>query len=302
MFVPFSNFTDPYRKWIVKMEWIQTEMERQRFLRHPMSYYYRYHAFSLRTFSDMTSSFINPTLYQSVFQSDGIIPPLKEKASAIYLGQMFRSAMLQVLINPEEGLCNLINDHIEKLKKRHMIGIQIRVGGSESNYKERRIQGYYAVNHFFNEVIRYMKKEKIKPQDVFVYISTDSDIFLSNISELFKKIRPDMVYSVTDFRIGHSAIGKTYHGDGDAWKEYSSRALMDLLILKESDFLVFSQGSSYGQFSHELQQTYNNPISPKEYLEAKGLKCSVYGHRKFAGKARIIKKTTSRMFVPLESL
>ena len=77
---------------------------------------------------------------------------------------------------------------------------------------------------------------------------------------------------------------------------------MDLLILKESDFLVFSQGSSYGQFSHELQQTYNNPISPKEYLEAKGLKCSVYGHRKFAGKARIIKKTTSRMFVPLESL
>ena len=40
MFVPFSNFTDPYRKWIVKMEWIQTEMERQRFLRHPMSYYY----------------------------------------------------------------------------------------------------------------------------------------------------------------------------------------------------------------------------------------------------------------------
>ena len=113
MFVPFSNFTDPYRKWIVKMEWIQTEMERQRFLRHPMSYYYRYHAFSLRTFSDMTSSFINPTLYQSVFQSDGIIPPLKEKASAIYLGQMFRSAMLQVLINPEEGLCNLINDHIE---------------------------------------------------------------------------------------------------------------------------------------------------------------------------------------------
>lgn len=267
-----------------------------------MTYYYRYHAFSLRTFSDMTSSFINANLYQSVFQNDGIIPSLNVKASAIYLGQMFRSALLPVLLNPEETLCTLINNHIENLKKRHMIGMQIRVGGSQSNFKERQIQGNHAVNHFFNEVIRYMKKERLNPEDVYVYISTDSDIVSRRVSGLFRKIHPDMVYSVNDFRVGHSAIGKTYFNGGDAWKEFTSRALMDLLILKESDFLVFSQGSSYGQFSHELQQTYNNPVSPNDYLAAKGLKCSVYGHRKSAGKARIVKKSSSRSYVPLESL
>lgn len=301
MFVPFASLTDKYPRRIMRVEWVQTDFERYRFLRKPVSFYYRYQSLNLTTFSDMTSVFINPSFYKDLFQKAGIIPPMNVNPSSIYMGQMFRSAMLRVLLNPEEELCHRINGHIEKLKKRHMIGIQIRLGGPESNYKERPIQGRFVVNHFANEVIRYMKREKFKPQDVFVYISTDSDIILKQMTTLFQGIHPDMVYSVSDFRIGHSAIAKTFTGDGDKWKEYNSRALMDLMILKESDFLVFSQGSSYGQFAHELQQTYNNPISPKEYLSAKGLKCSVYYHRQAAGKARIIKKHKTRGYVPLES-
>ena len=230
----------------------------------------------------------------------GLIPPeITSPASPQYLGRVFRNAILKLIMNPKRKLCKMINDHLGKLKQRHMIGLQIRNGGWKANYKERGILGRYTIEHFYNEVIRYMKLKKLQPKDVYVVISTDSTMVANKLTSLFQELEPTMVYNITNFKIGHSAPGKTFRAEGKNWKAYNDRAILDLLILKDSDFLVFSEGSSYGQFAHELQQTYNNPISVKSFLQSKGLTCSVYNRVNGSGVARKMLKQRTRRNVPL---
>ena len=248
----------------------------------------------------MTSSFISPSLYQKQLQSTGFIPPeITYKASPQYLGRVFRNTILKLIMNPKEELCNLINSHLDKLKQRHMIGLQIRNGGWRANYKEESILGNYTIKHFYNEVIHYLKFKKLRPKDVYVVISTDATLVANRLTKLFKKLDRTMVYKINDFKIGHSAPGKTFSDEDNNWNDYNDRAIMDLLILKDSDFLVFSEGSSYGQFAHELQQTYNNPISVKSFLQSKGLTCSVYNRVNGSGVARKVLKQRTEQNVPL---
>ena len=63
------------------------------------------------------------------------------------------------------------------------------------------------------------------------------------------------------------------------------RAVLDMFILKDSDYLIYSQGSSFGWISAELQQTFNNEVSSEEFLKRKGLKCSVFSQRTQAGES-----------------
>ena len=255
---------------------------------------------NLTTYSDMTSSFISPLLYQKKLQSAGFIPPeITSSASPQYLGRVFRNTILKLIMNPKEDLCKLVNGHLDKLKQRHVIGLQIRNGGQVANYKETIFLGQYAVEHFYNEVIRYLKFKHLQPKDVYVVISTDSTLVANRLTELFQKLEPTMVYTITDFKIGHSAPGKTFIKQGKSWNDYNDRAILDLLILKDSDFLVFSEGSSYGQFAHELQQTYNNPISVNAFLQSKGLTCSVFNRVNGSGVARKMLKKRTRRNVPL---
>lgn len=269
-------------------------------MKRDLRHFYRGPVVNLTTYSDITSAYISPKLYQTLLRDNGLVPSLPSLASPEYLGKMVRSAVLKLIMNPAHDMCVLVNRHLAKLRQRHVIGLQIRNGGWKANYRERSIQGRYTIPHFYNEVIRYLKHSNLTPHDVYVVIATDSTSVAQELTTLFQELEPTMVYPIDDFKIGHSAPGKTFHGAGKNWKAFNDRALLDLLILKESDFLVFSQGSSFGQFAHELQQAYNNPISANAFLQEKGMTCSVFNRVKGAGKARMMLKARTRYDVAKE--
>ena len=304
LFVPFSNMTETVPVATRVHEWIQTEREVSRIARVPISTRFLRSTTHIRTFSDVTSSFIDPKRYQQLLESFGLLPETGVVDTRLFIGKMMRSALLQVLLNPEPTLCEQINHHIQILKQRHLIGVQIRTGGQLANFKERSILGAFAVNHFANAVIRYMKENRLKPEDVYLYVSTDSDAVNREMRRIFGAYNETMVYTISDYRIGHSSSRKSFSrsNQGKDWESFSNRALMDLLILKESDYLVFSEGSSYGQFAHEVQQTYTSPVNADDFLKKRGLQCSVYHHRSKAGKATFVQKVDSKVRVSLQSL
>ena len=304
LFVPFSNMTTLVAATSRVHEWIQTNREVVRVARIPIASRYIQNVTHLTTYSDITSAFIDPPRYQRLLESFGLVPETGVVDTRVFMGKMMRSALLPVLLNPEPTLCEQINHHIQQLKQRHLIGVQIRNGGKLANYRERPIQGQFAMKHFVNAVIRYMKQNHLSPEDVYLFISTDSDVVYAEMQRIFCAYNETMVYSIHEYPIGHSSSRKSFgvYGRRNKWESFSNRAMMDLLILKESDFLVFSQGSSYGQFAHELQQTYNSPVNADAFLKKRGLTCSVYHHRSKAGKAINILKADSKVDVPLLSL
>ena len=63
---------------------------------------------------------------------------------------------------------------------------------------------------------------------------------------------------------------------------------MDMFILKDSDYLIWSERSSFGQSAAGMQKAFDNEVSSDEFLKSKGMQCSVYSMRKRAGESFMI--------------
>ena len=234
---------------------------------------------------DITRGNFNIDYYRSTLENLGLIPVVPGQVSSNWAGLEFRSLMYRLLINPDFSMCSAINSHLTKLHTRTMIGIQLRHGGTTANFHERRIQGDYAMNVALNEVAKYMNSHGLNRNNTSLYISTDSNVVLEKIKRVVSETGVDFVYSVNDFMIGHSSTAKSGRRGLETWKKFYMRAVLDMFILKDSDYLIYSQGSSFGWISAELQQTFNNEVSSEEFLKRKGLKCSVFSQRTQAGES-----------------
>ena len=120
----------------------------------------------------------------------------------------------------------------------------------------------------------HMMKENLRSEDVYLFVSTDSDYVLRYIREQFKNCR--CVYSTNEYKIGHSAFGSTKLYSKKRWREATKRAIVDLMILKDSDYLVITRKSSFGKFAYELQQAKRSPVEVHSFLKRRGLQCSVF--------------------------
>lgn len=141
------------------------------------------------------------------------------------------------------------------------------------------------MNVALNEAAAYMRKHNLRRNDTYLFVSTDSDSVMRKIKAIVKKTGDNFVYSVNDFKIGHSSTAKSGDRGIETWKKFYQRAIMDMFILKDSDYLIYSEGSSFGGISSQLQKTFDNQVSSDEFLKRKGLKCSVYSQRTKAGES-----------------
>lgn len=265
-----------------------------------VSYFYKYFRNKLFTglsyqrqlcyiyYLDITRGNFNIDYYRSTLENLGLIPVVPGQVSSNWAGWEFRSLMYRLLINPDFSMCSAINSHLTKLHTRTMIGIQLRHGGTTANYHERRIQGDYAMNVALNEVAKYMNSHGLNRNNTYLYISTDSNVVLEKIKRVVSETGVDFVYHMDDYSIGHSATGKSGRLGKNVWNSFYHRALMDMFILKDSDYLIVSQGSSFGRIASELQRTYDNEVSSEAFLKQKGFNCSVYSQRTKAGQAFFI--------------
>ena len=257
----------------------QHDLNRLKYIMDPCYIYY----------TDITSHHINVALYRRTLEDSGLLPIVPQDIiSPSWVGKEFRRLMYRLLFNPEYSLCTLINHHLEKLHQRTMIGIQLRFGGNLANFQERQIQGEYAMNVALNEVSKYMRKHNLNRENTYLYVSTDSNKILKRIHSIVKKTGIDFLYTVNDFTIGHSATAKSMRDGLKTWERHYNRAILDMFILKDCDYLIYSQGSSFGGISSQLQKTFNNAVSSDNFLKEKGLNCSVYTHRTKGGDSFVI--------------
>ena len=63
---------------------------------------------------------------------------------------------------------------------------------------------------------------------------------------------------------------------------------MDMMILKECDYLVVTRYSSFGGTAIDLQQSYSLDVSVDSVLRQSGLRCSVFHRKKPLGNYTIM--------------
>ena len=71
-------------------------------------------------------------------------------------------------------------------------------------------------------------------------------------------------------------------------------AMLDIFILNDSDYLIWSERSSFGQSAAGMLKAFDNEVSSEEFLREKGMQCSVYSMRKKAGEAFMISLSRGR--------
>ena len=236
----------------------------------------------LNTYSDYTSLGLSTNLYEQEFFDMGLINRIIPNRPVFDFGLEIRSVWLRLITNPNEELCTFINKHIAVLKTRYLIGVQLRFGGSIANYKERSLMSAKGLSRAENIVKTHVKSLGLQWSDVYIYLSTDSDLAVEKFKNRFSALGEDIVYSIDDYKIGHSSSAKTA-SNNELWTSYTKRAIVDMMLLKESDYLVYSKRSSFGKFALELQMSYNITVDVNKYLMKAGMKCSVFHKRDKVG-------------------
>lgn len=256
----------------------------------PLDKWWKESAVILTTYSDITSRFLRTDFYRERLVEWGIIPDLNGKMQHARQGSLFRAAILPLIVSPQPYLCQVVNKHIKILRQKKIIGIQMRLGGQKANYNEKLFLGPKSIAVFLEKVERCIQQKGWKREEVYVFVSTDSTYALNEVKKALNIPAYKMVYSVSEYMIGHSALGKTLiYGDKQR-DSFMNRAILDLLLLKESDFLIYSQGSSYGLIAYELQQAYRYPVNATAFLKKQGLTCSVFHPREQVGEATFVSK------------
>ena len=176
-----------------------------------------------------------------------------------------------------------------------MIGVQMRLGGTKANYNEKVFLGPHCITSFVDRVEHYIKIRNWDRSKVYVFVSTDSSYALKEIKKRLDINGTKIVYSVHDWKIGHSALGKSMKFGEKQRDSFMNRAILDLLILKESDYLIYSHGSSFGQMAYELQQSYRYPVHAYKFLKSRTKGCSVFPRRTSFGEASYVSRYNKKL-------
>ena len=118
-----------------------------------------------------------------------------------------------------------------------------------------------------------------KRHNVTVFVSTDSEKRLEYIRNY---LAPTSVVYVKEYMIGHSASKHALQNYTE-WIASMKRAIVDMMILKECDYLITSWASSFGETVRDLQQSYSLDVNMDSILRQRGLQCSVFHRTKQVG-------------------
>ena len=204
--------------------------------------------------------------------------------------------LLRLLFNPSPELCELINSYTKQFSNAFVIGLQFRMGGKLANADDAVFLRKKQVVKVVEEV-KTMIKNRPSTQPVIVFISTDSLSIRKYVVNAFAP--PVKVMYVKEFDVGHTAI--IYNrGMKSAWESIMKQTIMDMMVLKECDYLFVTAKSSFGKLAVELQQSYKMPVSVEWFLNKRGLQCSVFHRKKAVGTSRFISSVCCTNTSPIQ--
>ena len=210
----------------------------------------------INCFTDVTPHFLENKHYQSTWEQLHLWKPSKP-----YLENVTR-LLYEYVMYPKQPLCNLIVSHANKLLTRTMIGVQVRIGGKRKLYTDKQFLTLDEHSLFFTKIDAYLQEHQLTLKDVYVFVSTDD----SSVQQLFIDKYHESVYTVDDFKIGHSSIKKNQMVAGKVM-EFTQRAILDILLLQRADYLLYTNSSSFGYLASQLQQNRHSPVHLDDYID-----------------------------------
>ena len=214
----------------------------------------------------------------------GLLPSRNTGFNITVRKRELHTVLLRLLFNPAPELCQLINSYTEQFANAFVIGLQLRMGGKLVNAKDTVFLTKMRMVKLVEEV-KAMIKKRNSTQPVIVFVSTDS---LKVRQYVVKEFAPPVrVMYVKEFSIGHTAL-QFKKRISVPWDDIMKQAIMDMMVLKDCDYLVVTAKSSYGGMAMELQQSYGMPVSVDWFLKEHGMRCSVFNRKKGVGVGRLV--------------
>ncbi|KAM7459115.1 putative galactokinase [Blastocystis sp. subtype 1] len=189
----------------------------------------------VKTYFDVTQS-IKSDVVDTPLSSIGFLPSVM--SSSMNRKGEIHSILLRLLFNPAPELCQLINSYTEQFANAFVIGLQLRMGGKLVNAKDPRFLSWAKMTKVVEEV-KAMIKKRNSTQPVIVFVSTDSLKVRQYVAP------PVRVMYVKEFSIGHTAL-QFKKRISVPWDDIMKQAIMDMMVLKDCDYLVVTTKSSYG--------------------------------------------------------
>ena len=166
-----------------------------------------------------------------------------------------RNRLTRWLIRPNKRIMNLVSPYRKK-PGTIQLGVQIRTGGKLANTHEPTV--------FLNDssmpfIISTINSQLInRPSITELYISSDSTIMIERIVKEYRKW--NVHYMNCTIR-GHVT-----------WTPGSMEcALMDMILISESDYLIYTGGSTFGFLISNLMGFITAPIIPSYWKWNLGL-------------------------------
>lgn len=163
----------------------------------------------------------------------------------VQVRQLFTRALFRLNDNLLQKSSSVIN----RFKNRTSIGLQIRTGGQLANHKEDTIffslDKMYRVYSILDTLLEGIHEE------VVIFLATDS-------KEIYKLLSSKYhlpIIMASYYSVGHSADLRGY-GNID----YINRAMIDLQVLSNCDYLLTTFTSSFGNTASYLSHSLNKII------------------------------------------
>lgn len=164
----------------------------------------------------------------------------------------YQQIIYRLLLNPSPYLQHQLNQFKKQhFIRKHVVGIQIRMGGCLANYQE------YAEMMSFDELKRLpsfiqstIKQFNFNPSDTVLFLSTDSDYAEKWIRESLKD----------EYLIVTSTLFERSHTRGMAKNDTTQGALFDMILLSDCDGLITCSGSGFGRVASSLSSSIHQRI------------------------------------------
>lgn len=199
---------------------------------------------SFRTLSDISCFVLPNPAYRQILREIGFIVPLNSSASA---DEILRGQIARILLTPNSELHYYIEKNLAKLDRKYVVGVQVRTGGDLSVVRESGRFLYQDTVFKIGQIVKNVIVQKgWNSSDCVVFLTADSGL-------AFGRVRHDLIDSVQvvsseGFKAGHSSVylASKYHDS------FLKRAILDLVLLSQSDFVLYTYGSSYGTLAKRL--------------------------------------------------
>lgn len=161
--------------------------------------------------------------------------------------RLIRGQVARLLLTPNAEISQTIADNLKRFERRPAIGVQLRMGGSVSktieNHRFLRISSLPFADEEIENALKYLKVDK---RNTTLFVTTDSGIVRNRMLQMYASMN---AIQATGYAIGHSSA---YFAGGNTHLTYLKRAIMDLVLMSQCDYIIYTCGSSYGQLAMRL--------------------------------------------------